>query len=114
LFSIVRNFRRTKLSDCFNINKSKEDANVLYLLQLDQICFNGMLVAALDETPGSHIRKSVTQRNKHWCAVYTKPQREEFAEEPTSTSEPFILNNVGRMSFFSGLVEPVADARPRS
>jgi transcriptional antiterminator RfaH len=22
----------------------------------------------------------VTQRNKHWCAVYTKPQREEFAE----------------------------------
>jgi transcriptional antiterminator RfaH len=80
LFSIVRNFRRTKLSDCFNINKSKEDANVLYLLQLDQICFNGMLVAALDETPGSHIRKSVTQRNKHWCAVYTKPQREEFAE----------------------------------
>ena len=39
-----------------------------------------MLVAALGETPGSHIRKSVTQRNKHWCAVYTKPQREEFAE----------------------------------
>ena len=24
--------------------------------------------------------QEVTQRNKHWCAVYTKPQREEFAE----------------------------------
>jgi transcriptional antiterminator RfaH len=22
----------------------------------------------------------VTQRNKHWCVVYTKPQKEEFAE----------------------------------
>jgi transcriptional antiterminator RfaH len=22
----------------------------------------------------------VTRRNKHWCAVYTKPQKEEFAE----------------------------------
>src|SRR5262245_54247375 len=24
--------------------------------------------------------EQVTQRNKQWCAVYTKPQREEFAE----------------------------------
>jgi transcription elongation factor/antiterminator RfaH len=24
--------------------------------------------------------QDVTERNKHWCAVYTKPQREEFAE----------------------------------
>jgi transcriptional antiterminator RfaH len=24
--------------------------------------------------------EQVTQHNKHWCAVYTKPQREEFAE----------------------------------
>jgi transcriptional antiterminator RfaH len=39
-----------------------------------------MLVAAVSETPGSHIKRQVTQRNKQWCAVYTKPQKEEFAE----------------------------------
>src|SRR5262245_46727182 len=39
-----------------------------------------MCVAALRETSSSHRTREVTQRNKHWCAVYTKPQREEFAE----------------------------------
>ena len=39
-----------------------------------------MFVAAARETAGYHIRKQVTQHHKQWCAVYTKPQREEFAE----------------------------------
>jgi transcriptional antiterminator RfaH len=28
----------------------------------------------------SHRTREVTQRNKHWCVVYTKAQKEEFAE----------------------------------
>jgi transcription elongation factor/antiterminator RfaH len=39
-----------------------------------------MRVAASRATSVSHRTREVTQRNKHWCAVYTKPQREEFAE----------------------------------
>jgi transcriptional antiterminator RfaH len=41
--------------------------------------FTGTLVAEQEKTPSSH-KKQVAQRNKQWCAVYTKPQREEFAE----------------------------------
>src|SRR5262245_56800835 len=44
------------------------------------MCFRGMRVAAAREISSSHRTLEVTQRNKHWCAVYTKPQREEFAE----------------------------------
>jgi transcriptional antiterminator RfaH len=61
-------------------SKSNENSNTLFSLQLNDFYFTGMLVAAVSETPGSHIRKQVTQRNKQWCAVYTKPQKEEFAE----------------------------------
>ena len=39
-----------------------------------------MLVAVQGETPGLSHRKQVVQRNKQWCVVYTKAQKEEFAE----------------------------------
>jgi transcription antitermination factor NusG len=48
-------------------------------LKLNNIYFTGMLVAPAREASSSHT-KQVAQRNKQWCAVYTKPQREEFAE----------------------------------
>ena len=50
-------------------------------------------------------RTQVTQRNKHWCAVYTKPQREEFAEVN--------LHLRGVQTFFPKLLLPKSAKRKK-